>query len=71
MQNVIVVPSEQVPPELRAWLAAEGAERRLVELIALPDGALALRALPGTDAGLVERALITMTKYREALMNLT
>lgn len=69
--DTLLLTKNEIPTALEAWLGDQQASRLLVELIRLDDGSLALRQLPNVDPGLVERALVTIAKYREALMNLT
>lgn len=63
--------ADQVAEPLRAWLDRHAQQRLLVELVQGEDGGLLVRLLPDVDPRLAERALVTMAKYREALMNLS
>jgi hypothetical protein len=69
--DTIMLGADEIPATLRAWLDERAQARLLVELIVLEDGSLGLRVVPGVDPALIERALVTITKYHEALINLT
>jgi hypothetical protein len=69
--DALILTANEIPSALETWLAEHDSARMLIEVIRLEDGSLGLRALPNIEPGLVERALVTMAKYREALTNLT
>jgi|GEM_PF-1582636 hypothetical protein len=69
--NDLIIPSEEVPEIVRAWLKERGTTAVLAAIEEMPDGNLLVRDIPDIDPAFVMRVRETFAKYRESLMNLT
>lgn len=69
--NDLIIPSEEIPEIVRAWLQERGTNAILAAIEQMPDGNLLVRDIPDIDPALVMRVRETFAKYRESLMNLT
>lgn len=69
----LLLPEDELPEALRAWLAQNHARAAALVLIAerMPDGVVLFRALPHVAPELLARVRVTISKYHEALMNLS
>jgi hypothetical protein len=66
----LIVSEDELGARLQAWLGAD-ADRCVLSVERLSDGRLMLRHMPDVDPLLLAHVRVTLSKYREALMNLT
>jgi hypothetical protein len=69
----LLLPEDELPEALRAWLAQRKDQPSALVLVAdyMPDGKVLLRSLPDVAPELIARVRVTISKYHEALTNLT
>ena len=68
----LLIPEHELPEALRAWFAPGETPHALVMVAErMPDGRVLFRALPEVAPELLARVRVTISKYHEALMNLT
>ncbi len=70
LPDVLVLPADDVPPALRAWLQNRGDNAMLVSVEQLGDGQLVLQALPDVDPTLVARIRKMLAEHADVLRRL-
>lgn len=69
--GTLLLPVENVPPALAAWLDQHGTAALVVSIERRPDGQLALQATPDLDPATVARIRKTLAQYADVLRRLT
>jgi hypothetical protein len=71
MQDDLVLSEDELNDQLQAWFASNPSHKMVVSVERLSDGRLLLRYLPDVDPLLLAHVRVSLSKYHEALMNLT
>lgn len=69
--GILTLPAAELPPELLSTLDAASAPAMLVALERLPDGRVAIQALPEIDPALVARLRKLMAEHADVLRRLS
>ncbi|PLS79272.1 MAG: hypothetical protein CYG59_13920 [Chloroflexi bacterium] len=70
LPDVLVLPANDVPPTLSAWLHERGANALLVSVEQMDDGRLVLQSLPDVDPTLVARIRKMLAEHADVLRRL-
>jgi hypothetical protein len=71
MQDDLILSEDELSDRLQAWLNSNSSHKMVVSVERLSDGRLLLRYLPDADPLLLAHVRVSLSKYHEALMNLT
>lgn len=71
LTEILTLPADAIPPALDEWLSTHEAGALLVSLERLPDGRLALQALPGIEPTLVAQIRKVLAQHADVLRRLT
>ena len=70
LPEVLILPAEDVPPALSAWLQERSANALLVSVEQMVDGQLVLQSLPDVDPTLVARIRKMLAEHADVLRRL-